>query len=266
MIRTPGYAVQRLRQTFGFANGPRVLADLASTKTPWPRKELVFRMRDGSSITCPNVPGARLAVYEHFVEDTYRLDELTAGLRPDFVVLDVGAQVGAFAVALARHSSAAHVHAFEASPETARWAGRNVDANDLGDRITVHSVALADHVGTLAFADSGEGSVHNGLTNPDGSARTIEVPCTTFDGAVAAAGGRVDVLKMDAEGAEYDTILSSPRESWADVQRVVMEYHPVSGHSWDELVDFFASVGLLVTRDKPGDRPGLGLAWLARKA
>lgn len=265
MSRPPQYALRRLRQTLGFANGPRVLLDLASVRTPWPREELTVRMRNGSSITCPNVAGARLAIYEHFVEDTYRLDELTRGLREDFVVLDVGSQVGAFAVALARHSPGAHVHAYEASPVTASWLQRNVDANDLGDRITIHAVALADHVGSLEFADNGQGSVHNGITAPAGSATMVQVPCTTMAEAVATAGGRVDVLKMDAEGAEYDSILTSPPEIWADVQRVVMEYHPVPGHSWAELEAYFAGVGLTMVRHED-EGPGLGLAWLARRS
>ncbi len=89
------------------------------------------------------------------------------------------------------------------------------------------------------------------------------MPCTTFDQAVADAGGSVQIVKMDVEGAEYDIILRSDPASWADVRAVVMEYHPVDGHSLDELVAFFAAVGLEPADHDPGTRAGLGLMWLA---
>ncbi|WP_203336317.1 FkbM family methyltransferase [Nocardioides limicola] len=265
-MRPPSYALRRVRQTLRFANGPSVLLAMASSRSPWPRAELTFRTRSGAAVATPNVAGARLAVYEHFVEDTYRLGDLTAGLRPDFHVLDVGSQVGAFAVAIARHSPQAHVHAYEASPETAEWLQRNVAGNDLGDRIHPHAVAISDHDGTLEFADLGAASVHNGITAPGDTATMVTVPCATMATAVALAGGRVEVVKMDAEGAEYDAVLSSPEAIWAPVQRVVMEYHPVPGHSVEELVDFFARVGLDLVQHRPEGRPGLGLAWFSRGA
>ena len=263
-MRSPTYALRRVGQTLAFANGPRVLLDLATARTRWHRHELIFRTRGGTTVACPNVAGARLAVYEHFVEDTYRLAELTAGLRPDFVVVDVGAQVGAFALSVTAASPTARVHAFEASPGTAAWLERNVAANATGSRIEVHPVAIADHEGTLEFAESGEGSVHSGITAPEG-ATMVEVPCTTMAKAFEMAGGQVDVFKIDAEGAEYSSILTSPSEIWGSVQRVVMEYHPVPGYSWSDLEKFFAAVGLRLVRQLPGDRPGLGLAWLARE-
>ena len=75
MSRSPALAARRVRQTFGFANGPRLLADLGTALTPWRREELRFRTRSGLTIACPNHAGARVPVYVVFAEDTYRLDE-----------------------------------------------------------------------------------------------------------------------------------------------------------------------------------------------
>ena len=61
------------------------------------------------------------------------------------------------------------------------------------------------------------------------------MPCIRFEDAVVEAGGRVDVVKIDTEGAEYDFVLASDPAAWASVQRVVMEYHDVPGHGWTEL-------------------------------
>ena len=99
MSRSPALAARRVRQTFGFANGPLVLAALGSALTPWRREELRFRTRSGLVVVCPNHAGARVPVYEVFAEDTYRMDDLAAGLPERPVVLDIGAQIGCFSLA-----------------------------------------------------------------------------------------------------------------------------------------------------------------------
>ena len=163
--------------------------------------------------------------------------------------------------AVAQRKPGARVHAYEASPSTARWLERNVADNRMAERVTTHAVAVSDHHGTLALVDNVHASALNGLTAPGGT--TVDVPCVSFASAVGSCGGHVDLLKLDTEGAEYDIVLPSDPAAWASVQRVVLEYHPVDGHSWEELRSFFAGVGLEVVRDEPvTDR--LGTAWLSR--
>ena len=263
MKRAVQIRARRLRQTLQFDNPTRVLFDLASSRTPWRRDTLLFDLPGGGRITAPNHPGARVPVYELFVEDVYHLDELTSGLRPDAVALDIGGHIGCFSVALARKAPGIRVNTYEASPVTAEWTRRNVTANRLDERVTVTHCALSDHDGTLEFADNGRGSGLNGITAPEDSVITA-VPCITFDEAVRRAGGRVDLVKMDTEGAEFDIVLGSSPESWDTVQSLVLEYHDVPGHHISELEKFFESVGLTVVRRVGRERVG-GL-WLRRDA
>ncbi len=76
---------------------------------------------------------------------------------------------------------------------------------------------------------------------------------------------RATTRAVDTEGAQYDIVLGSDPSDWSDVQRLVLEYHPVDGHSWDELQTFFSKAGLEVAHLELGlftDR--LGTAWLSR--
>lgn len=264
MSRSPRLALRRTRQTLtAFDNGPRVLWELAAQRLPWGGDEVLFRTASGAVVHCPNRPGARVPVYEIFAEDAYRLSSLLEGLDAP-VVLDIGGHIGCFSVAVAQAAPGARVHSYEASPATADWLSRNVAANDLADRVTAHHVAIADHRGTLEFADNDGGSSLNGLTAPTDSTRRVQVPCITFADAVAEAGGRVDVVKIDTEGAEYDMVLTSDPAAWATVQRLVLEYHDVPGHDWAELRTFFEGVGLQVTEVEEAT-PRQGTVWLARK-
>lgn len=250
---------RRVVQSFThFENGPQVLWGLLRGK------EMTFRTRTGLTLHVPNVAGARFPVYEINADDVYRIGELLEGLDDDIVVVDIGAHIGSFSTAICAARPGATVHAFEASPSTADWLERNVAANQLEDRLHVHRRAVTDHQGTLEIIDNGQASAHNGLTAPEGSGVVVSVPCVTFADVHALTGGRIDLIKSDSEGAEYGTILTSDPAHWATVQRVVMEYHPVEGHSLAELVEFLSGVGLELVRDAPGDRPGLGNAWFAR--
>jgi FkbM family methyltransferase len=265
MIRTPRLALRRVTQTLtAFDNGPRVLWDLAAGKTPFAPDALTFRMHDGTVMRCPNVPGARVPVYELFAEDAYRFEPLAGRLPADFTALDIGGQVGCFSVALAKRFPQCRVFTFEASPATAGWLRENVATNGLGERVTVTAKAVSDHAGTLEFADNGKGSGLNGLTAPDGSG-VISVDCVTFADAVAAAGSEVDLVKIDTEGAEYAIVLASETADWATVRSVVLEHHPVPGRSWTELRDFLTGAGFVIDRHEVADHE-LGTLWFSRAA
>ena len=264
-VRGASHFGKRVKQTVTtYRNFPRVFADLALAETKWRPDEVTYRLRNGLTVVTPNADGARFPLYEIFADDAYRLDELCHGVDRDAVVLDVGGQIGSFSLAMSQAIPSARIHVYEASPTSAGYVSRNVEANGLGSRITVHAKAMAGEAGSFTFVDSGDASGHNGLTAPEGLGEEVTVPATTFDDAVKVAGGPVQVVKMDVEGAEYDIVLRSDPSSWADVRKVVMEYHPMAGHSLEELTDFFGSVGIHPGRHEPGTRPGLGVMWLSR--
>jgi FkbM family methyltransferase len=259
-LRTTALAARRVQQTFTvFRNGHHVLWDL-TRRSP----ELKFQTRSGLTMFAPNVPGARFPVYETHGDDVYRLGDLLAGLGDAPVVLDIGSHIGSFAIALAAASPGAVVHAYEASPSTAKWLSRNVKANGYTERVHVHAEAVSNHHGSLSIVDNGQASAHNGLTAPTGSGAVVQVPCVTFAEALHRAGGHIDLVKLDAEGSEYDIILSSNPAHWRTVQQVVMEYHPVAGRSLDAIADFLERTGIDLVRQEP-ILQGLGSAWFSRR-
>lgn len=264
MIRSIPLALRRVRQTLaGFENGPTLLLDMARQSMTGKPEELVFQVDKQCSITVPNRPGARVPVYEIFVEDEYRIDWFTSDLGDEPIALDIGAHVGCFSVAFASKHLGGRVYSYEASPSTATYLQRNIADCGLDSRVTGNNLAVQGAAGTLELADNGAGSGHNGVLHLTAESKKVSVRSVAMSEALLAGGRTADIVKIDTEGGEYDMILGSEPSDWAGVRRVVLEYHDLPGHSWEELEEFFTSAGLtLVHREK--FLPRLGMAWLSR--
>jgi FkbM family methyltransferase len=248
-----------------FSNWPVVLLDMAREKVGQGPPTLTFNARSGLRMQCPNVPGARVPLYEIFAEDCYHFSWFLGSLnRQPLQVLDIGGQVGTFSCRLAQLQPQAKITTYEPSPTTAEYLRGNVARNGFAGRVNVVEAALAATEGTAEFDDNGAGSGENSLvSSARGTVGTVTVQTTTFDKAVAAAGAPIDFVKMDCEGGEYDLVYASSPSNWESVQRLVIEYHDVAGQSWDELRGWLEKVGLTVQREEPIGN-GLGVAWMSR--
>lgn len=156
-----------------------------------------------------------IAVREVWEDDTYRLE------RPHVLnglVLDVGANVGAFSV-LAAKLGAARVHAWEPHPDNHARLLDNLAANAVAGVVTVHHAALAAKPGTLWLSGTG-GGVTTTLHDEHGDA----CPAEAVNDAWAELGD-IMLAKIDCEGAEYELIDALDLAVLAQIARLVMEFH-----------------------------------------
>jgi FkbM family methyltransferase len=151
----------------------------------------------------PVVSGAlALGVYEPYETSVYREQ-----LKPGMTVVDIGANLGLHTViAASRVGTGGRVISFEPEPENFSLLEHNVRANGFGN-VTAINRAVADRVGrlTLNLSDSNKGRHSLVRTRFDSRefSRSVEVDAVTLDAELATLGcERVDVIKMDIEGAE----------------------------------------------------------------
>ena len=125
-----------------------------------------------------------------------------AGTGP-FTFLDIGANMGWYALNLAARFPAARVHAFEPVPATFRSLERNLALNGFGN-VELHNLGLMDETGGQTFfcdpRISGRASARNLVDDP--AARPVDCPVSRLDDFVRDHGVRPDLLKVDVEGAE----------------------------------------------------------------
>lgn len=132
--------------------------------------------------------------------------------RPGAVVVDAGAHVGAFTLLAAKRvGPAGRVLAFEPNPQQRERLERNVATNGF-DQVEIRAEALSDHAGRALLhlsADhtrSGNASLNAG----EGAAGAVAVDLVRLDDlAERLAVPRVDLIKLDVEGAEADIVVGA---------------------------------------------------------
>jgi FkbM family methyltransferase len=138
-------------------------------------------------------------------------------LRPGMVFIDGGANEGAYTVfAAARVGPAGRVIAIEPSARERERLKVNIDANGF-DNVTVVEAALAEHSGAarLTIAEplhAGQNTLGAFAYAGVGAAGSAEVALTTLDALASKYRlKRVDIMKLDLEGAEYRALSAARR-------------------------------------------------------
>jgi FkbM family methyltransferase len=166
-------------------------------------------------------------------------------LRPGMVFVDVGANWGYFTLAAAHLVGAGgRVLSIEVDPRACRTLKDNLARNRL-DFVTVCEMAASDVPGTLAMRqyetaanDSGNFGLARSTTVVD-HGPTFDVVARPLDDVLDEAGiDRVDLLKMDIEGAEGRALAGLHRALTAKrVAAVLLELHPQHLHDLGSSVE-----------------------------
>jgi FkbM family methyltransferase len=179
-------------------------------------------------------------------------------------VLDVGANVGQFAVASAKLFPNVQVHSFEPEPESVGKLQRNVSG--LGN-VTVYPLALGDREGEVEFhvySENQQSSIlpfsqvrHDAF--PDvRETQTIKVRISTLDRVFSDTNLHPPVLlKLDVQGYEAQTI-SGSAETLKRVDYAILEtsFEP----TYEGQLTFMDIVRLMEEHQFRFDRP---VNWLA---
>jgi FkbM family methyltransferase len=188
------------------------------------------------------------------VRKRYELELFESLLRPGMVVLDVGANIGYFTVTSARRvGDSGRVYAFEPETHNFDLLLKNIDLNGLTNVAPVQK-AISDREGsrTLFVSRYNLGSHSFAAENaPDSEAR-VEVETVTLDEfwQSSLGAGRVDLMKMDCQGAEALIVDGAQRLLAKNDLRILMECWPFGlkkmGCSAAHLVSKLESLGYTI--------------------
>lgn len=219
-----------------------------------------YRMRDGGVIHArEGMDAATIGVV--VVRRDYGLPPANAR-----VVLDIGANIGSFTVLAAKSAPESRVFSFEPDPAAHEVLARNVADNAFGERVKLYrrGVACADGPRVLGLSDH---TAFNSLYGDPASDASITIECVSLDSVFAENDiERVDLLKIDCEGCEYEIFASASDDVMARVREIRMEYHrlaDVEGADIESLTTLLGKRGFERTWIRE-DEPNSGLAWFKR--
>ncbi len=156
-------------------------------------------------------------------------------VQPGWTCADVGANVGVITQLLARKvGPTGRVIAFEAHPDNARVLRENLSANGWGKAVTVENLAVSDGSCDRVWlfpgreSSSAEWNIVGHDVNGTRTEPEVEVRAVSLD-EYFPPGSRLDLVKMDVEGAEAQ-VLSGMRRLLREARPVaVIEFHDEVG-------------------------------------
>jgi FkbM family methyltransferase len=207
---------------------------------------------------------------EVLLDDVYHLDCLPWNNDRSYPlrVIDIGAHVGSFAFAIALAFPGASITCYEPSPVANSYLDRNVQRNGLTSRIQTVAAAVGTSAGRAVLHQTEAGSAGATLFSdspsfPGSSNFEVDVDVVDVADAFKVSGGP-ELVKLDCEGSEYAIVLDSDSSIWSSVRCVLLEYHPVPGHSWTDLETRFEDLGFNYAWHDPNPRIGFGVTMLVR--
>jgi FkbM family methyltransferase len=175
-----------------------------------------------------------ITVHEVFCRQDYRCP------RPPQVVVDLGSNIGVSALYFLTRSPSTYCELYEPNPTNIPKLLSNLES--FVGRFTLHEVAVADRQGVLPFIREPTGRYGNLDVKPretSGASKSQSVDAwgveteridvrvehinTVLDQAMSRHG-RIDLLKIDTEGAELDTLLAIDPLLRSRLRHIVIEW------------------------------------------
>lgn len=182
----------------------------------WPRTAV---LRSGARIFLRGFRSSDFAIFNELaIDDVYNINSFSNLPYPKRII-DLGANIGVFSIIVAKKFPNATIIALEPERENFEILKKNVEESGATNVVLVNK-AVAGKVGTAVLHISGNNAgAHNlfhNLSDADGKEETQTVPTVTLNEFLPA-----DIIKVDAEGAEYEIF----EKEIPDCGLIVMEMH-----------------------------------------
>ena len=169
---------------------------------------------DGNSISLdyPDEKGIFIDFLSIFLDDDYGLTKFRKNKISK--IIDVGANVGFFSLASRFFFPDSEIRAYEPNLDLKNYLAHNFSQLN----IELRTQAVGNKNGSVRLDLIGESNQTRVKESGTGSTEMV-----SLHSVVKEVGGKIDLLKMDCEGSEWD-ILENP-ESLKSVDNITLEYH-----------------------------------------
>jgi len=159
-------------------------------------------------------------------------------LRPDDVVVDIGAYVGEYSL-YAAQQGVKKVFAYEPTLATFKMLDKNT--RKFPKIKPINAAVVGRSINSVELYVSQGIGVTNSIAKERGKAKTVTVPAVHYTKITKGA----TVVKIDCEGAEYEFDIIQP-----SLRAIILEFHPIVGVNWQS-----NAVQIMMAIRKSGFKP-----------
>ena len=191
-----------------------------------PKKDIFIKMDELKFYFAPGQ--SELSPYPEIChEKVYEKDARFIPKEGD-TVIDIGGHIGIFTIISARRcGEKGKLFTYEPNPETFKRLKKNIEANKLS-QVKLNNMAVSEKDGQLnmKIGESSQGStiMENGTLSD--YSETVSVQTCTLDNIVSGNNiFKIDILKIDAEGAELLILKGGMKQALPITQKIMIETH-----------------------------------------
>jgi FkbM family methyltransferase len=180
----------------------------------------------------------------------------------DSVIVDIGANIGVFAIYAASTAKNSTIYAYEPEKSNYELLRRNIKANNLEETIRPYNLGVsAEKEKRKLFLND---SLSHSICSQKNETPWVEIDCVPLEYVFESNSlDHIDLLKIDCEGAEFEILYSNSSEYLNRIREIRMEYHNRdSKNDIGELIKFLEEKGKDVVLLRPHDDYS-GTLWLS---
>lgn len=162
--------------------------------------------------------------------EDYVINPLKSIVQPDFICLDIGANLGTISLALSYLANRGKVYAFEPSHVNYPYLVKTIAENQITNIEPLH-LGVFDRNGTIHFHEDARGGGWSFIphAHPGAAPPTDQISCVRLDDWVEQnLIPRVDLLKIDVEGSEVIVLENALNTLHKWNPDLIIEFNPES--------------------------------------
>jgi FkbM family methyltransferase len=210
---------------------------------PTKGKRVVYTLRNGVKIETRSGTVDKEIIDEIWIDRSYTPKDFE--IHENDTIVDIGAHIGVFSIFASQSAKRGIVYAIEPIKENFEMLKDNIEINRIQNIIPIEN-AVSDKTGSkqIFLGDTGMHSFYFDRGNKRTDVRTISFKDFIEQNEIS----RIDLLKMDCEGAEYEILFGCPEDILEVIRRITLEYHNIDNvHNVLFIKEFLEKKGFKVT-------------------
>lgn len=224
--------------------------------------DIFYELRDGTKQIVRAGSGDRYIFDEIFFYNLY--NQKGFELKKEDLVVDIGAHIGIFSLYASKRCS--KVYSFEPFKNNFEKLQKNIKFNNQKNIFPINMAVSGESGKRDLFISKTRDCDHSfyPVGGLEGTVKNTVDTISLKDFFNKYNIERINFLKMDCEGGEYDILLNCPKEFLSKIDKIVMEHHNIGKYEENVLIDFLGKNNFKVVK-RPSDNPVLfGMVYASK--